>query len=73
MRLRPNPRRGEWREHSRERHWIEWRVWVWGLLWVLCIKMAANGEQSCYRHIFEIRLQMLDNEQLRALLSNPAK
>jgi hypothetical protein len=72
MRLRPNPRRGEWRrEHSRERHWIEWRVW--GLLWVLCIKMAANGEQSCYRHIFEIRLQMLDNEQLRALLSNPAK
>jgi hypothetical protein len=46
---------------------------VWGLLWVPYIKTAANGEQSCYRHTFEIRLQKLDSEQLSALPSNPAK
>jgi hypothetical protein len=49
------------------------RAGLWGLLWVVCIKMAANGEQFCYRHTFEIRLQKLDNEQLRALPSNHAK
>jgi hypothetical protein len=29
---------------------------LWGLLWVVCIKMAANGEQSCYRPMFNSRL-----------------
>jgi hypothetical protein len=27
-------------------------VGLWGLLWVLCIKMAANGEQSCCQRVF---------------------
>jgi hypothetical protein len=56
---------------------VDWQrigFWeLWGLLWVVCIKMAANAEQSCCRHIFEFCLQQLDNEQLRALPSNPAK
>jgi hypothetical protein len=26
---------------------------LWGLLWVVCIKMVANAEQSCCRRIFE--------------------
>jgi hypothetical protein len=27
---------------------------LWGLLWIACIKMTANGEQSCCRRIFEL-------------------
>src|ERR1035437_11035952 len=33
----------------------DWVSDLWGLLWVLCIKMAANGEYSCCRHVFAHR------------------
>jgi len=39
---------------------VDWQrigFWeLWGLLWVVCIKMAANAGQSCCRHIFEFCL-----------------
>ena len=31
-------------------------VWLWGLLWVLHIKLAATGEHSCCRNVFELCL-----------------
>ena len=70
--MRPGAGAWEWPEHTRDLQRIG-LARLWGLLWVVCIKMAANGEQSCYRDAFEIRLQKLDSEQLSAQPSNPAK
>ena len=45
-------------KHTRDRQRIG-LAGLWGLLWVLCFKIAANGEQSCYRHMFELRCKSL--------------
>ena len=55
IRRAPRRRACEGREHTATGSGPN-RAGLWGLLWVLYIKMAATGEQSCYRHIFELRL-----------------
>ena len=50
-----------------------WRSAMWGFLWVLCFKIAPNGEHSCTRQSLMECSQLLDNEQSSVLLSNPAK
>ncbi len=46
---------------------------LWGFLWVPRIKMTANSEQSCSQRKLKACSEELDNEQVRALTSNPAQ